>query len=620
MQRLLALAAVTVAIPVTLGIAYAAPLHSPSRTDALGERVPNSARKAPGARRGGAPAERLPDLDQETPTALWIMAAGSTYYLGFRSAVRNIGDGPLIIDGSRPNRSQPTMSADQLIARTDGSLERVQNVGQLRYVHSVDHQHWHLLGFDHYELRRAGSPGVIAVDRKTGFCLGDRYPVTSRVLARAVGAKVYRTNCNRDHPEALTVREGISVGWGDDYKAFLEGQDLPVNGLEDGRYVLVHRVNADGRLRELTDRNNAASVLFELHWNSGKPSIKVLAQCPERADCEDQPTVRTVATGLQIPWDIAFLPDGSAFITEQPGRVRLLNTAGELRPQPVAIVPVSTQGEGGLLGIAVDPHFADNRYVYLYFTSAAVMKLERWRWTGSELVRETTIVSAIRAGKVHDSGRIAFGPDGRLYVATGDAGKPALAQSPQSLNGKFLTLNPAQYHGAELVRPTVLARGLRNPQGFDWQPGTGILLSNDHGPSGFDGPEGFDEVDQIVPGGNYGWPKAIGVATAGGKYRAPLEVYRQPIAPSGGTFLRAPSLWTGSYVLAGLRGQTLRRLELGNGRVVVDEPLLDHEFGRLRTVKEGPNGCIYVLTSNRDGRGKPVADDDRILCVTPPHD
>jgi aldose sugar dehydrogenase len=152
------------------------------------------------------------------------------------------------------------------------------------------------------------------------------------------------------------------------------------------------------------------------------------------------------------------------------------------------------------------------------------MRLERWRWTGSKLVRDTTLISTIASGQVHDSGRIAFGPDGRLYVATGDAGQPQLAQEPASLNGKFLALTPAQYRAPAEAQPAIIAVGLRNPQGFDWQPGTSALISNDHGPSGFDGPEGFDEVDRIVQGGNYGWPNAIGSDTAGGAYIVPLQV------------------------------------------------------------------------------------------------
>jgi glucose/arabinose dehydrogenase len=331
------------------------------------------------------------------------------------------------------------------------------------------------------------------------------------------------------------------------------------------------------------------------------------------------PRVSTVATGLEIPWDIAFLPDGRALVTERPGRVRLLERGGGLRRAPVARVAVTLQGEGGLLGLALDPRFARNRLVYLYLTAGPRMRLERWRWTGSRLVRQVTLVDAIAAGLVHDSGRLDFGPDRRLYLGTGDAGQPPLAQDPASLNGKLLALTPRQYHGRGRARPAVVALGLRNPQGFDWQPGTGALIANDHGPSGFDGPEGFDEVDRIVPGGNYGWPNAIGAATGNGAYRAPVRVYRQPIAPSGGTFVtQRGSLWTGDYVLAALRGSELRRLALRRGRVVRDQPVLRGRFGRLRTVREGPHGCLYVLTSNRDGRGTPRRADDRILCVHPP--
>jgi glucose/arabinose dehydrogenase len=326
-----------------------------------------------------------------------------------------------------------------------------------------------------------------------------------------------------------------------------------------------------------------------------------------------------VATGLDIPWEIAFLPDGSAFVTERPGRVRLLAAGGRLQEAPVARIAVAQQGEGGLLGLALDPRFRANRLVYLYFTAAGGMKLERWQWTGSRLVRQVTLVDAIEAGDIHDSGRIAFGPDDRLYVATGDAGHPELAQAPGSLNGKFLALTPDQYRGSRAVSPTIVARGLRNPQGFDWQPGTGALIANDHGPTGFDGPQGYDEVNRIFRGGNYGWPEVIGNGTGSGRFIAPLRVYRDAIAPSGATFLTRPgSLWTGHYVLAALRGEELRRLVLSDGRVVVDEPLLHGEYGRLRTVREGPGGCLYVLTSNRDGRGAPRPGDDRILCVLVP--
>ena len=577
---------------------------------------------------GAAAAERLPDLDQETPSMLQVKAFESggrtTYRVGFRSAVRNIGDGPLEVVGTRPDRETPYMSVAQVVERAGMSPNVVPDVGRMQYTISPDHRHWHYLGFERYELQRyelrpAGTTEPLVKDRKTGFCLGDRYPVTTRPLPAAPPEPVYTGSCGLGEAERLSMRAGISVGYGDDYHAFLEGQDLPLTGLPEGRYVLVHRVNVDRGLRELSYANNASSVLLDLRWRGGRPYLTVLATCPDTDRCDRHLEVRTVATGLEVPWDIAFMPDGSALVTERPGRVRLLERGGGLWEAPVASVEVSAQGEGGLLGLALDPDFAANRFVYLYFTAASGMKLERWRWTGSRLEREATLVDGIAAGEIHDSGRIAFGPDGRLYVATGDAGKPGLAQDPGSLNGKLLALSPDQYHGERAVRPDIVASGLRNPQGFDWQPGTGLLLANDHGPSGFDGPEGYDEVNRIVQGENYGWPEAIGYEPSRGRFAPPLRVYREPIAPSGGTFVaRAGTEWTGDYVLAALRGEGLHRLELHGDRIVVDEVLLGGRFGRLRTVKEGPDDCLYVLTSNRDGRGTPGPDDDRVLCVVVP--
>jgi glucose/arabinose dehydrogenase len=328
--------------------------------------------------------------------------------------------------------------------------------------------------------------------------------------------------------------------------------------------------------------------------------------------------VETLATGLDVPWEIGFLPDGRALVTERPGTLRLLSTDGKLRKRPVARISVSAQGEGGLLGLAIDPAFRRNRYVYLYFTRPAQMRLERWRFTRGRLVRERSLVDGIASGRVHDSGRIAFGPDRRLYVATGDAGERELAQDRASLNGKFLSLTPRQYHGSG-GHPHVISLGHRNPQGFDWQPGTGRLISTEHGPTaGLDGPAGDDEINAIVEGGNYGWPAVFGPGTHPG-FVDPIKLYAAPIAPSGGTFVaRRGSEWTGSFVFACLRGQALRRLVFDGDSIVADEPLFVARYGRLRTVVEGPDGKLYVLTSNRDGRGVVHAGDDRILRVTPP--
>jgi glucose/arabinose dehydrogenase len=706
---------------------------------------------------------QLPDLDQQTPSQLTVLPTGAPphreWLLGFSSSVSNVGTGPLTITGHRRDGSTPAMTADQIISGP--SPQVVPDVGELRYVYSPTHNHWHLMHFMRYELRRAGTTRAVVRDRKSGFCLGDRYRVLGPPPPGAPPQPVLTGRCGLFEPGLLSVSEGISVGYGDIYSAYLEFQDLPLNGLRDGRYVLVHSVDPEARLRDLSRANNSASVLLDVHWRHGTPEVTLLRECPGTPRCDvrrkaarrasaskpgvrapfadltrpwddlpgagalvphgpgsiqpagdgggsrdgalapapllagvergtlgvvsnrvyesnplafacvgantsklfawthhldipvrravsgapssrprhplptvrrsarrraagSEPRLKVLAVGLDIPWDIAFLPGrgalgGGALVTERPGSVRLIGADGRLRTTPVARIPVATVGEGGLLGLVLDPAFASNRLVYLYYTSASGMRLERWRWTGRRLVPQMTLINSIRAGTVHDSGRIGFGPDGRLYVATGDSGVRQLAQDPSSLNGKFLALTPRQYRGSQIVRPQIVANGLRNPQGFDWQPHTHALVANDHGPSGFDGPEGYDEVNVIAPGRNYGWPNAIGYETGGGRYVAPIHVYVDPIAPSGATFLHHHgTAWTGQYVLAALRGEELRRLKIIRGRVVSEVEMLHGRYGRLRTVREAPNGDLCVLTSNRDGRGVPTQGDDRILCITPP--
>ena len=236
-----------------------------------------------------AGSERLPDLDQETPRGLTITRVQSDgqarYLLGFRSAVRNLGDGPLIIDARRAAPGTETMTANQLIERDGAAPELVAGVGRLRYVVSPDHRHWHLLGFDRYLLRRADARQAAVRDRKSGFCLGDRYRVERGSLRAAPAEPRYTSRCGLAAPGLLGVQEGISVGYGDDYAANLEGQYLPLTGLRAGRYVLEHRVNAGRPLRELDYGNNSASLLLELRWRSDAPMIRVLRRCPDTSRC-----------------------------------------------------------------------------------------------------------------------------------------------------------------------------------------------------------------------------------------------------------------------------------------------------------------------------------------------
>ena len=246
---------------------------------------------AGGPPRAAAGSERLPDLDQAAPSNLSITPAGSAaepvYRLGFRSAVANVGDGPLAIEARRPTRDTATMVADQVVERDGAPREVVPDVGRLRFVVSSDHRHWHLLAFDRYELRRAGGGAPLVRDRKTGFCLGDRYAVRRPGLPAAQPRPAYTSRCGLGAPGRLGMREGISVGYGDDYPAHLEGQYLPLNGLRPDRYLLVHRANPGRRLRERSYRNNAASLLLEVRRRGAQPTVRVLATCPGTARCEE---------------------------------------------------------------------------------------------------------------------------------------------------------------------------------------------------------------------------------------------------------------------------------------------------------------------------------------------
>lgn len=332
--------------------------------------------------------------------------------------------------------------------------------------------------------------------------------------------------------------------------------------------------------------------------------------------------VTVVARGLEVPWGIAFAPDGRAFVTERPGRIRLLR-AGRLEPDPVATLPVAHAGEGGLLGVALHPQFPRHPYVYVYYTYAAQglrNRIERLREQGGRLVRDRVILDGIPGARIHDGGRIAFGPDGMLYVGTGDAAERQLAQNPSSLGGKILRLTPDGGVPPDNPFPgsPVYSLGHRNVQGLAWHPSTRRLYATEHGPSGELG-FAHDEVNLIRPGGNYGWPEVLcGQGGRPGFIEAIACSGEETWAPSGATFV-SRGAWAGALLVATLRGAHLRLFTLSeDGTRVLRATRVLEGFGRLRDVVEGPDGALYVLTSNRDGRGFPAPDDDRILRITLP--
>ncbi|KFE60808.1 PQQ-dependent sugar dehydrogenase [Hyalangium minutum] len=334
-------------------------------------------------------------------------------------------------------------------------------------------------------------------------------------------------------------------------------------------------------------------------------------------------TVDIVAEGLEVPWGIAFLPGGDALVTERPGRVRLLR-GGVLQSQPVATLPIASSSEGGLLGIAAHPDFASNRQFYLYVTTAAGGPPENRveRWTLSEdhasATFERVIFGGIPSATYHDGGRLRFGPDGMLYVGTGDAREPSLAQNAQSPSGKLLRLTPDGQVPADNPFPgsPVFLLGVRNTQGWDWKDRDTLYLT-DHGPSGELMRRAHDEVNLARAGDNLGWPEIYSCEAREGMV-TPSLTFGDAMPPGGASLYTGDAIpeWKGSLLIGTLGSQHLHRVmfDAKDPRVVAKhEVYLRDTHGRLRDVLMGPDGHLYVTTSNCDGRGDCGASKDRIL-------
>jgi glucose/arabinose dehydrogenase len=268
---------------------------------------------------------------------------------------------------------------------------------------------------------------------------------------------------------------------------------------------------------------------------------------------------------------------------------------------------VEPGGEGGLLGLAVGPDPADPAYVYAYFTAASDNRLVRMPWDGSALGPPEVLLEGVPKARNHDGGRIAFGPDGRLYVSTGDAGEPSRSQDPDSPAGKILRLEPDGGIPADNPFPgsPVWSLGHRNVQGLAFDD-EGRLWAGEFGQ------KTYDELNLIEPGANYGWPEFEGPGDGDGRFVEPVAVWNPTgdASPSGIAWVRD------TVFLAALAGQRLLRVPVPDGVAGEPDEAAVGQFGRLRTVEVAPDGSLWLVTSNTDGRGDPRQGDDRILRVT----
>lgn len=312
-----------------------------------------------------------------------------------------------------------------------------------------------------------------------------------------------------------------------------------------------------------------------------------------------------IADNLKIPWEVAFLPDGEILVTERPGNLLKIKNQAVIR-----IEGVEHRGEGGLLGLAVHPDFAKNQWIYLYHTTQTTNGLanvvERYKLENDRLTEKKVIIAGIAGAPNHDGGRIAFGPDGYLYITTGDAEKSNLAQDTKSLNGKILRITDDG--GIPSDNPfgnAVYSYGHRNAQGLSWDSEKNLFVT-EHGRS-FPA-SGLDEINKIEKSQNYGWPVIQGDQQRAGMVTPLLNSGSDTWAPAGSAFYK------GRIFFGGLRGEALYEYMIADNSLKTH---LKNKYGRIRAVVLGPDSNLYITTSNTDGRGFAKEADDKLIRIDP---
>lgn len=322
------------------------------------------------------------------------------------------------------------------------------------------------------------------------------------------------------------------------------------------------------------------------------------------------PHIEVIATNLNIPWGITFTTNGRVFLTERARGVVSELIDGKL--SEIQKFPAHANGEGGLLGIAASPDFANDSRLFVYYTTRSDNRVASFQLDQSPEI----ILSGIPSAAIHNGGRLAFGPDNMLYIATGDSANPRLAQDLNSLAGKILRLHPDGSIPDDNPFPDspIYALGFRNVQGLAWDQNHQLYATEF-------GPQIDDEINHVQPGKNYGWPEVTG-NSGNSKFTNPIAIQQPRDASwSGITFLRNASIpaWEHNLLAASLRGQRLWRFTFDSDGTLTDQQsLLQNEYGRLRAAVQAPDGSLWILTNNRDGRGDPIAEDDRILRLSAP--